>query len=54
MNSKLKLLIEFTDNLGVVESMHCYETGFWTVDGKTRDGKKFDITLHFEEEEKDA
>ena len=54
MNTILKNLLEFADRIGVVVDMHCYENGFLTVDGKTRDGKKFDITLHIKEEEEDA
>ena len=54
MNTILKDLLEFADRMGVVDSMNCYDNGYMTVDGKTHDGKKFSITLHFEEEEKDG
>ena len=50
MNTVLKNLLEFADRMGVVTSMLCYESGFSTVEGTTRDGKKFDITLHIKEE----
>lgn len=54
MNTNLKYLLEFADRIGIVAQMMCYDSGFCTVEGKTRDGKKFDITLHIKEEEKDA
>ena len=54
MNTNLKNLLEFADRIGIVKQMLCYSSGFCTVEGKTRDGKNFDITLHIEEEEKDA
>lgn len=54
MNTILKNLLEFADRMGLVDQMLCYDRGFSTVEGKTRDGKKFSITLKIEEEEKDA
>ena len=54
MNTNLKYLLEFSDRIGIVEQMLCYENGFCTVEGKTRDGKKFDITLHIKEEKIDG
>lgn len=53
MNTRLKYLLEFADRIGLVDQMLCYDSGFCTVDGKTRDGKKFSITMKIEEEEKD-
>ena len=54
MNTILKNLLEFADRIGVVDQMHVYDNGFLTVDGKTRDGKKFSISLHFEEVTEDG
>ena len=49
MNTILKNLLEFADRMGVVDQMLGYDNGFCTVEGKTRDGKKFSISLHIEE-----
>ena len=54
MNTILKYLLEFADRIGLVDQMLCYDKGFQTVEGKTRDGKKFSITLRIEEEETDG
>ena len=54
MNTILKDLLDFADKVGVVTKMLCYEDGFLTVEGKTRDGKKFDITLDIKEEKENA
>ena len=54
MNTILKYLLEFADRIGVVNQMLGYDNGFMSVEGKTRDGKKFSISLHIEEEEKDG
>ena len=54
MNTTLKNLLEFADLIGVVDQMLCYDRGFSTVEGKTRDGKKFSVTLRIEEEDKDG
>lgn len=54
MNTNLKYLLEFADKIGVVSEFLCYESGFCSVEGKTRDGKKFDITMKIKEEEEDA
>ena len=54
MNTRLKYLLEFADRIGIVDQMLCYDSGFCTVDGRTRNGEKFSITMKIEEEEKDA
>lgn len=53
-NRKFFGLLEFANQLGVVTEMLCYESGFCTVEGKTKDGKKFGITLSVKEEEENA
>lgn len=55
MNSILMNLLEFADRMGVVDQMLCYDSGFITVEGRTRsEGKKFTITLQFKEENENA
>lgn len=51
MNKELYYLLEFANHIGAINQMLCYDSGFCTVEGKTPDGKKFDITLHIKEEE---
>lgn len=53
MNTTLKELLAFADRLGEVGQMLAYDNGFITVEGQTRSGKKFEITLRIKEEEKD-
>ena len=54
MNTILSDLLVFADRIGVVGKMLCYDKGFMQVEGKTRSGAKFEITLRIEEEEKDG
>lgn len=54
MNNNLFYLLEFAGRIGTINQMLCYDSGFCSVEGKTSDGKKFDITLHIKEEEKDG
>ena len=54
MNTILKKLLEFADQLGVVSDLNCYNKQIISVDGMTRDGKSFSITLHFKEVSEDA
>ena len=49
MNNNLFYLLEFAGRIGTINQMLCYDSGFCSVDGK-----KFDITLHIKEEEKDG
>ena len=50
----LHQLIDIGIEMGAVDGVHMYDTNFLSVDGKTDDGKKFSITIHIKEEEKDA
>lgn len=54
MSEILRNLVMVGDYIGIVVSAMMYESGFMTVDGKTKDGKKFTITLSIKEEEENA
>jgi hypothetical protein len=49
-------LLVFGDDIGTVIKANMYDSGFCTVDGVTKEGKEFCLTLCFknEEENKDA
>ncbi len=49
-----KKLTRVAEEVGTVNSAMMYESGFITVDGKTKDGKKFSLTLSIKEEEKNG
>jgi hypothetical protein len=48
------ILVKAGMKLGEINQAMMYENGFMSIDGKTVDGEKFAITMHFEEEEKDG
>ena len=50
----LHQLIDIGITMGTVDCVHMYDTDFLAVEGRTDGGKKFSITLHIKEEEKDA
>ena len=54
MTPILHQLIDVGNAMGAVECVHMYSKDFLTVEGKTRDDKKFSLTIHIEEEEKNA
>lgn len=54
MNTILSYLLEFSDRIGIVDEMHCYDNSWLTVEGRTRGGMKFSVTLRIEEENKDG
>ena len=56
MNATIILhqLIDIGIQMGAVDCVHMYDADFLTVEGRTDKGKKFSITLRFEEEEKDG
>ena len=57
MNNFLKRLMEFADYVGVIDSFNIFNADYASVDGKTRHGRKFNITVHFmdfEEEEQNG
>lgn len=49
----LRKIMEIAELLGCIYSAHLYDNNFISVDGRTRDRKKFSITMRIEEEEKD-
>lgn len=64
MNTFIKRLMEFADYVGLIGSVYIstpdhgpVSADYASVDGKTRDGKKFTISVHIqdiEEEEKNV
>ena len=50
----LHQLIDIGIVMGAVDGVHMYDKDFMSVEGRTDDGKKFSITLHIKEEEKNA
>ena len=47
-------MVRLTEQIGSVVVAHMYDNGFLTVDGKTKDGKKVNLSLIVKEEEKDG
>ena len=47
-------MIRLAEQFGKVEQAHQYPDGYSHVNGKTKDGKQFTLSLSFKEEEKDA
>ena len=54
MSDILCRLIGIGNEFGTVASAMMYESGFMTVDGTTKDGKKFSITMSVKEDEENA
>ena len=54
MTDVLHQLIDIGNCMGSVECVHMYDTDFLSVEGKTNEGKKFSLTVHVKEEEKDG
>ena len=56
MNTTIILhqLIDIGIQMGTVDCVHMYDIDFLSVEGRTGDGKKFSLTLHIKEEEKDG
>ena len=54
MSDILCKMIGLAKEVGIVVSANMYDSGFITVDGKAKDGKKFCFTLHIEEEKENA
>ena len=48
------LLIKAGMELGEIDQVLMYDSGFMSLEGKTNAGNKFTITLHTKEEEEDA
>lgn len=51
MSSIFQELVEIGRSIGDVTSAHLYDNDFISIDGKTKEGKKFSFTLHITEEE---
>lgn len=54
MTKIIHCLIDVGLMVGTVDGIHYYSKDFMTIDGTTKDGKKFSITLRVEEEEKNG
>jgi hypothetical protein len=54
MSGILQKLIELGSTVGKVTEVHMYDEKFLTVEGKSFEGAKFNLTLHIKEEEKDG
>lgn len=53
MSEIFEALLHLAGGVGKVSSAMMYENGFMTVEGKTAEGKKYDITLSIKEENED-
>lgn len=53
MSGIFQKLMDIGITLGNVTSAHLYDNDFITIEGVAREGKKFSITLHIKEEEKE-
>ena len=47
-------MIRLAEKIGDVAVANMYDAEFLTVEGKTKDRKKFSLSLHIKEEEKDG
>ena len=47
-------MIRLAEQIGDVAVANMYDAEFLTVEGKTKDRKKFSLSLHIEEEEKNG
>ena len=54
MSDILCRLIGLGNKVGTVITAMMYDNGFMTVEGTTKDGKQFSITLRVKEEDKNA
>lgn len=54
MTNALHQLIDIGNCMGSVEGVHMYDKDFLSVEGKTNEGKKFSLTVHVKEEEKNG
>lgn len=45
-------LVEIGRSIGDLANAHLYDSGFISIEGKTKEGKKFSLSLHIAEEEK--
>lgn len=54
MSGILQKLIEVSATVGNITDVHLYNNDFINIEGVTADGKKFSLSLHMREEEKDG
>ena len=54
MSEVLCRLIGLGNEIGTVTSAMMYDYGFITIDGATKEGKKFSITMSVKEDEENA
>jgi hypothetical protein len=47
-------MIRLGDQFGKVTEVHLYKSGYCHIDGETKDGKKFSMSLDVKEEKKDG
>ena len=47
-------MIRLAEQFGKVTDAHLYHNDFINIEGKTKDGKDFNLSLSIKEEEKDA
>lgn len=52
MSEVFQKLLNIGLKLGTVTNAHLYDNDFITIDGVTMEGKKFSLSLHITEEEK--
>lgn len=52
MSGIFQKLMEVGIKLGTVTAAHLYDSGFICIDGVSHEGKKFNLNLHIEEENK--
>jgi hypothetical protein len=47
-------MIRLAEQIGTVEEAHMYTNDYLYINGETKDGKKFNLSLGLREENKDA
>lgn len=53
MNEIFEALLHLAGGVGTITSAHMYDNDFITIEGVAHEGKKFSLTLHIKEEEKE-
>lgn len=51
MSSIFQELVEIGRSIGDLTCAHMYDNDFISIEGKTKEGKKFSLSLHITEEE---
>ena len=47
-------MIRLAEQFGKIEDAHMYHNNYLSIDGKTKDGKDFNLNMSVREEKKDA